>query len=369
MKPMYRNFLFVAILAAGCVASSQQVASESHSESIEAARTYAEELRASKGYPGLSAAVAIDGDIVWAEGFGHSDVESGTPATSLTQYRVGSVSKMLTMGAVALLMEQGKLDMDSDVRNYVPEFPEKKKGVVTTRLLTAHMGGVSHYKFTDKPDTERPHYESVIDALNEFKDHRLNVPPGTRSIYSSYGWNLISAVVERAAGQPFLEYMDESVFKRLSLKSTLADKNELELSLRSKFYEVNEAGEIVEAPTIDVSYKWAGGGFLSTVEDLVTYGSAWLPGSTFLKKKTLNEVFTNQKTSKGDEVLYGIGWRIQQDPDGKPVYHHGGNIMGGRAFIMILPEERLVVALLTNRTVPKNLNLQEAFDLASFFIK
>jgi CubicO group peptidase (beta-lactamase class C family) len=366
---MKHYLMITAVLFLGNGVFAQQIATPSHADSIEKARTYAEELRAAKGYPGLSAAVAIDGEIVWAEGFGHSDIEAGTPATSLTQYRVGSVSKVLTTGAIALLMEQGKLDLDADVRTYVPEFPEKKKGVVTTRLLSAHLGGVSHYKFSDKPDTERSHYDSVIAALNEFKDHRLNVPPGTRSIYSSYGWNLISAVVERAVGQPFLEYMDESVFKPLSLKNTLADKNAEGLPLRSKFYVSDKADGVVEAPRIDISYKWAGGGFLSNVEDLVTYGSAWLPGSSFLKEDTLAEVFTNQKTSKGEDVIYGIGWRIQQDPDGNPIYHHGGDIMGGRAFIMIHPEKRLVVALLANRTVPENLNLQEAFDLASLFIK
>ena len=368
MKTIYRCLIFWLLLITTQAAFGQKVSSESHSEAIEEARAYVEKIRDSMGYPGISAAVAINSEIVWAEGFGHADVAANTSATSLTQYRVGSVSKILTTGAVALLMEQGQLDMDADVREYVPEFPEKKRGVVTTRLLTAHMGGVPHYSIMDKDDSERPHYDSVIDALDEFKKRRLLFVPGVRTKYTSYGWNLISAVVERASGTPFLDFMDEAVFDPLSLKNTTADKIELDLSRRTTFYVSDDSGDMIEAPQIDISYKWAGGGFLSTVEDLVTYGSAWLPGSTFLNEKTLTEVFTNQETADGKDVLNGIGWRIQKDPDGKTIYHHGGAITGGRAFIFIQPEDGIVVALLANRLASKNLDLQEAYDIAKLFV-
>ncbi len=254
--------------------------------------------------PGMAAACAVDGEIVWAEGLGLANVELNVPATPRTRFRVGSISKVLTVAAVAQLVEAGKLDLDAPMQTYVPSFRENEYPI-TTRQLTGHLAGIRHYKFNDRGD--KMHFDNVVASLNIFKDDALLHPPGTKWSYSSYAWNLVAAVVQGAAGQPFLEYMQEQVFDPLGLDDTCADQRRRIIPNRTGFYARRNDDELVNAPEIDVSYKWAGGGFLSSVEDLALYGSRYLPGTDFLKPETLELLFTKQTTNDGTPMRNGIG--------------------------------------------------------------
>jgi len=116
---------------------------------------------------------------------------------------------------------------------------------------------------------------------------------------------------------------------------------------RSRFYEKAKDGWPENAPYVDNSYKWGGGGFLSTAEDLVRFGSTLLqPG--FLKAESLKTMFTSQKTSAGEETGYGIGWGIGKSPSGKTVHAHSGGAVGGTSQLVVYPESHVVIALLTN---------------------
>ncbi len=334
----------------------------------EAAAALVEGIRFASGIPGMSAAVAIDGEIVWSQGFGSANLEQDVAATGQTKYRVGSISKMLTTGGVAVLLENGKLDLDAPVQIYVPSFPVKPEGVITTRLLTAHLSGISHYRPLDPPDWRRPHYDDVVASLKEFQDHALVHAPGTKYQYSSYAWNLVSAVVQGAAGTPFLEFMLASVFEPIGMRDTLADDPRIIVSNRTEFYSRGANEETVNARELDVSYKWAGGGFLSTVEDLVRYGSAWLPGTEFLKPETLEIMLTNQKTAAGVEVETGIGWRVGKDAEGRRIIHHGGHLTGGHGHLLVHLDEGLVVAMLCNTDYRAQFDLDDTEKLAHLFL-
>ena len=143
-----------------------------------------------------------------------------------------------------------------------------------------------------------------------FQDDSLLFPPGTRFSYSSYAWNLVSAVVEGASGDDFLHYMSAHVFRPLGLAHTAPDRTDSLIPGRTQPYDRDSGGSYRIAPAVDNSYKWAGGGFVSTAEDLVKFGSALLePG--FLKPETLDLLFTSQRTSAGEETGYGIGFFVR----------------------------------------------------------
>jgi len=312
---------------------------------IEQANSVAQEMMA-RGLPGMAVAVAVDGEIAWSQGYGYADVENRVPVWPTTKFRIGSVSKPLTAAALMTLYEQGKVDLDAPVQKYVPSFPEKD-AVVTTRQLAGHLAGIRHYRGDEFLLNRR--YDSVLESLDIFKDDPLVEAPGTKFLYSSYGWNLLSAVVEGAAGKDFLSYMDEAVFGPLGMRDTVADKNSEIIERRTRFYGRSEDGRLMNAPAVDNSYKWAGGGFLSSVEDLVRFGSAHLePG--FLKQETLKLLFTSQRTSDGKETGYGIGWSVEPDNQGRRRIRHGGGSVGGTAALVIYPDEKIVVAVLTNMT-------------------
>jgi CubicO group peptidase (beta-lactamase class C family) len=331
--------------------SFSQTSSATSTEPYAAARTHAHavgnELLA-RGIPGLSVAVAVDGHLVYAEGFGYADLEQRVSAWPTTKYRIGSISKPLTAVGLVQLVERGKLDLDAPVQKYVPSFPDKGTKI-TARLLAGHLAGIRHYQGDEIYISK--HYDKVIDGLAIFENDPLASPPGTAFHYSSYGFNLLSAVMESAAGEDFLSYMQKNVFTPMGLIDTIADQNRAIIPQRARFYEREKDGPIVNAAYVDSSYKWAGGGFLSTPEDLVRFGSLLLhPG--FLSENALHMLFTSQKTSAGQETGYGMGFFIRKSESGQRVYEHAGGSIGASCQLIVYPDSHVVIAMLTNGGLP-----------------
>ncbi|MGB6874884.1 MAG: serine hydrolase domain-containing protein [Candidatus Acidiferrales bacterium] len=332
---------FSAPIAFAQTAAAPALASQPYAEAH--AHAIGNELLA-RGIPGLAVAVAVDGHLVYAEGFGYADLEERVPAWPTTKFRIGSISKTLTAAALMQLVEQGKIDLDAPVQKYVPSFPDKG-AKITPRLLAGHLAGIRHYKGDEFFITH--HYDSVLEGLKIFENDPLVSPPGTAFHYSSYGFDLLSAVIESTSGENFLDYMQAHVITPLGLVDTTPDENRPIITQRSRFYEREKDGANENAPYVDNSYKWAGGGFLSTPEDLVRFGSALLrPG--FLTENSLHQLFTSQKTNSGQETGYGIGWFIHKSESGQRIYEHSGGSVGGTSQLIIYPDSRVVVALTTN---------------------
>ncbi len=336
--------LAAALASTQAVQASAPPASEASDSSPRIAqwRAATEQLVARERLPGLSVAVMQDGSLLWSEGFGFANLEHQVPTTPQTKFRVGSVSKALTSAAIGALVESGQLDLDESIRTYVPEYPDKGFPI-TTRQLAGHLSGIPHYQGEDIVNQVR--YRDVIHALDKFKDRPLLFEPGTDYAYSSFGWNLIAAVVQRAAEEPFLRFMQESVFEPASMDHTIADHYDLIIPHRTAFYGISN-GVARNAPAVDNSDVWAGGGFLSTSEDLVRFGHAMLSGMV-VDEETLNLLFTSQKTSSGKETGYGLGWQEEQIR-GHAVVGHGGSHVGATADLLLVPDQFLIVAALTN---------------------
>jgi serine beta-lactamase-like protein LACTB, mitochondrial len=294
--------------------------------------------------PAVSVAVSRGGRVLWSEAIGCADVELQAPVATTTRLRIGSVSKPLTSAAIGLLVEQGRLDLDAPVQRYVPDFPVKA-WPITTRLLAGHLAGIRHYEGGEFGI--RDHYGSVRAGLAIFEKDALLFEPGTRFSYSSYGWNVIAAVIESASGERFLDFMQKHVFGPAGLAHTSADDPAPIVPERGRFYTRDAAGAIVNAEFVDNSYKWAGGGFLSTAEDLVAYANVLLEGR-LLRPETLRLLWTSQKTKDGKDTGYGIGWGVGRDPKGRLKIAHSGGAQGGTACLVIYPESRVAAAMIVN---------------------
>jgi serine beta-lactamase-like protein LACTB, mitochondrial len=336
--------LALLLVQATCVS---QAAPVGRGARFAAARARAHAIACGKlapNIPGFAIAVAVDGKIVWSEAFGYADVAAKRRTTPATQFRIGSVSKPLTADAVAQLYDSGKLDLDAPVQRYVPTFPVKS-APITTRLLAGHLAGIRHYQGNEWFSNQR--YPTVTAGLAIFANDSLVARPGTKFFYSSYGFNLIGAVVEGASGEQFLTYMSHHVFRPLHMKSTAPDKNDSLIPNRTRFYDRDSSGRFVVSPAVDNSYKWAGGGFISTAEDLVRFGSAHLqPG--WLKATTLELLMTSQTTASGEATGYGIGWFLGTDTLGHRTAYHGGSSVGGSTVFGIDRDSHVVIALVSN---------------------
>ena len=342
-------FAFALLLAPGCgMPESEQPSSAGyespHSEAIEEARAMLDSLMNAEAIPGLSVAIGRGTQLIWSEGLGFSDLTHSVRVTPLTRFRIGSVSKPITAAALGVLVEAGALDLDAPVQDYVPSFPEKR-WPVTTRQLAGHLGGIRHYRGME--NFSRTRYPTVLSGLAIFADDSLINEPGTEFSYSSYAWNLISAVVEGATGKGFLEYMDSVVFDPLGMDRTEADWNGPVIPDRTRFYVADSTGQVFNAPYVDNSYKWAGGGFLSTPEDMLVFANAHLePG--FLQAETLETLFASQRLRDGAETGYGIGWRSATNEHGERIVSHTGGSVGGRTVLTINRDTGLIVAIVAN---------------------
>lgn len=303
--------------------------------------------------PGLSVAVGVGGDIVWAEGFGWADLETREPVTPHHRFSIGTASKALTSAAVGVLLERDQLNLDDDIRTYVPEFP-KKQWPVTLRQLMAHVAGVR----TDSGD-EGPLFsqrcERPVDALPFFAHRTLLFEPGTRYRYSSYGWILVSAAVEAAADEPFLTFMRTQIFDPLGMDDTRVDAATGSLPDRVTPYFPRFAADprygLHLMREIDLSCYAGAMAFLSTPSDLVRFGMAMNDGK-LLQPATVQLLQTAQRLASGEETGYGLGWDLETITlTGEParVVGHDGESLGGTvASLITLREREMVVAVTSN---------------------
>jgi len=325
-------------------AAAQPATHAPHAEAIGTARRLLDSLMAAGSIPGLSVAVGRGSEILWSQGLGYADLTHGVMVTPLTKFRVGSVSKPISAAALGHLIEAGALDLDAPVQDYVPTFPEKR-WPVTTRQAAGHLAGIRHYRGMENFSAVR--YRSVVAGLVVFEDDSLQSEPGVEYSYSSYGWNLVSAVVEGASGAPFLSYMDSVVFRPLGMRHTTADHTDSIVAHRTRFYVRGADGRVLNAPYVDNSYKWAGGGFLSTPEDLLRFAAAHArPG--YLQRETLELLFAPQRLRSGETTGYGIGWRRYSDARGERVVGHSGGSVGGTTILTLNRDTGLIVAVVAN---------------------
>jgi CubicO group peptidase (beta-lactamase class C family) len=309
-------------------------------EAIEAAVS-AEMSR--QGIPGLSIAIGQGGRVRFTAGYGLADLENSVPAKPATVYRLASVSKPITAVVVLQLAERGVIDLDAPIQKYVPSFPEKP-WPVTARLLLGHLGGVRHYH-DDEPANTRP-YSSAIEGLALFKDDPLVAEPGTRFVYSTYGYNLLGAAVEGASGKSFIEALREGVLDPAGMVSTRVDEVAPLIPNRAQGYVRLPSGELRNSPLADVSSKVPGGGLCATAADVARFALA-LSGVPLLKKEGLAQMLTSMRTREGRLTSYGLGLNVSGPGRRREGWHTGGQERVSTV-LYVQPDPGIAVVLLGN---------------------
>ncbi|XP_065324284.1 serine beta-lactamase-like protein LACTB, mitochondrial isoform X1 [Gordionus sp. m RMFG-2023] len=296
--------------------------------------------------------------------------------------RIASISKPVTLTILAKLMENDKISLDESIQKYVPNFPKKyvnnENINITLRQIVSHISGIRHYDKECKEITRNNkkkeetkdvknlqviplqnefdqfeyylthNYKSIKDALELFKNDELCTKPGTKFLYTTHGWTLISAAIEYVTQEPFLKTL-RTFFETLDMSSTFIDENIPLIPDRSKYYVRDKASQykLKNAQFVDNSYKWAGGGILSNVPDLLKFGQMMLysyqrcspynkvdipikptnldnlqtsplPPPGYLKCETVKQLWTPVVKTGYKSPLnsyYGMGWFVNNAPD------------------------------------------------------
>lgn len=331
-----------AAIAIGALAFSSPVAAQDSP-----AQHLLSSLQEMTGVPGMSAAVSKEGEIVWTGVAGLMDVENGIPVDENTMFRVASVSKLFTAALVLKLAEDGFLDVDADIRTYVPEWPDHDGAVVTLRQLAAHTAGLAHYGPEDRYDSSAE-YNSLTESLSIYAHKPLLFYPGESYSYSSYGYALMGAAIESVTGKLYEEVAHELLIEPLSLTHTGIEHIRSVPSEASKLYLPSGA----ETGRNDQHHVVGATGIMSTPSDLVRFADAYTAGE-IVSPKTVQMSWTPTPLSDGGAAgetrfSVGFGWRIGRDWDGAHVVHHAGTTPGARSILSINHDHGTTVAVLSN---------------------
>lgn len=307
-------------------------------------RKMANELLRIANLPGLSVAIRKKDKIVFAEGFGYADLEIKIPVMTTTQFRAASASKTMTVTGLAKMMQDGIIDIESEVQKYVPNYPIKEYPI-TLKQLAGNISGMPHYLNSDK--IENRFYSSIKDALTVFSHQKLLFKPQTKYSYSSAGFVLLSTAMEGASGVNFIDYLQDKVFNPLGMKSTEPDMGKYRLMPNlTKYYEKQNNSYVAIKNPRDLSSNWAAGGFVTTPTDLVNMTKAYSNG--YLTSSMVMKMFESQTLLSGEQTNVGIGWRIGSDMEGRNIIEHAGVTEGTRSVISYFPEEDMAISVMTN---------------------
>ena len=332
------TFIFITLIAFGCTI-------ESIDPNEKKVNSLIIDIIDSNNLPGLSVSVMKNGEIVYSKGFGYADIENKTQIIpSSTKFRIGSFSKTLTASALMKLVEDNKLNLDESIHTYVPEFPEKNWNF-NLRQMGGHLSGIRHYKGNEFYINKN--YENVIDALDIFKDDPLLHEPGTKYYYSTHAWTLVSAAIAKGSETPFLEYMYNNVFEPLGMKNTYAETRDLSIKNKVTYYKKDNYGNIKIEPEVNNSWKWAGGGFISTTEDIVNFLHSHSK-SGYLTDESLNILMNPQTIASAGTTNYGIGWRKRYGNNNEVLYGHTGGSVGGTTYAFIAIDYNVIVVITSN---------------------
>lgn len=299
-----------------------------------------------RGAPGVSVALGRDGKLLLAKAYGLANVEHQVPTTNDTVFRTASICKMFTAVSILQLAEQGKLDLDAPVASYFPNL-HKDDWTFTTRQLLGHLAGVRHYKSSRESMSTR-YFSDVQSALSTFANDPLLHRPGSQYKYSSFGYNLLGAIVEQRSGESYADYFRQHIGQVAGMQHTQVDNHFRIIPHRSAGYirmqrkdnvpwaarRDFERGELYNAAMHDTSMKVPGGGMLSTPTDLIHFAHALLDES-LVSNETKQQMWTEQKTNSGEGTSYGLGFRLY---DNQKIVGHSGGQCGVSTQLLINPE-------------------------------
>lgn len=304
-----------------------------------------EAVARASGVPGMSAAVVMDGRVLWTGTTGSRDLERGLAVEPETAFRLASVSKLITATAAVRLEDRGLLDLGAPIQDTIRYLGDAWP-VMTARQLASHTAGLPHYQAVDADRGGRS-FASVREAVGLFAGRPLLSPPGERYFYSSWGYTLLSAVVEEAAGVPFLDYVATDVTAGLDIVPDTAPATATDTLAYSL-----EGGSPTRAAPHDYSYSWGGAGFRAPAFALALFGDR-VASPGFLSDAARESMWTPTRTSDGqavtdDDSEVAFGWRITSSIEGARMAHHAGAAIGARSVLLVYPDQRVSVALLSN---------------------
>lgn len=309
-----------------------------------------------KHIPGLSVAVLKEGEILKMQSYGLANIETHSPATSQTVYKIGSVSKQFIAAAMMLLQQHGKINLDDRVSKYLDSLPSAWQGITIRNLLT-HTSGLVR----DAPDFDPLKIRPLNDDIKTIYSLPLDFSPGTQWDYSNMNYYVLAAIIGKVTGVNWDEWVSKHIFKPCVMNQTrTVSVTDLILNRASGYKTTNSGWENAE---IWLALR-PSGAFVTSIADLVKWDKM-LNTNNLLTASSKKQMWTAIKLNNGENAHYGFGWFIDSVNNHLRVHHDGG-VPGFRSDFERFPDDKLSVIVLTN--VGSANAERMAQNIAGFFV-
>jgi CubicO group peptidase (beta-lactamase class C family) len=295
------------------------------------------------GQPGAAVLVARGDEVLHLGTYGLANVELGVPVTPKTKFRIASVSKQFTTAAVLLLAEEGRLDIDAPLSTYLPEYPHADS--ITTRQMMAHVSGIPNYLSMSEFWAEAALGRDMAGLLDVFQRQDLAFEPGSRYSYSNSGYVVLAHLLEEVSGQRYGEFLQQRIFDPLGMADSGVDHYRPLVANRASGYSISQ-GELANTSWLDMYLLTGAGNIYSTVGDLHRWARS-LDEATLLRRETIDAMSTRFTLTDGNEIDYGLGFRIADDR-GLRVVGHSGSINGFTSQFSRIPVQEMTIVVLDN---------------------
>jgi CubicO group peptidase (beta-lactamase class C family) len=353
VKPLatfIRSTITASLIVA--VAQAQSPAQSSTTPSIEtiapALRQRIDQIAAQvlelRGVPSASIAVVEGGKLVYTHAYGMAHLEPPKAATPEMRYSIGSISKQFTAAAILLLQEQGKLSLDDAVGKYVPGLT--RGGEVTIRQILSHTSGYQDYWPEDYLMTPMMKPETAQQILDTWAKKPLDFEPGTEWQYSNTNYVIAGEIVEKVSGESLMSFLVEHIFRPLGMKSVWNSDEAKLTEIDATPYIRTALGPLRPAPKEGRGWMFAAGELAMTPYDLALWDESILARSV-LSSESYKKMFTEVKLKNGRGTHYGLGVEVTEE-SGHRAIEHSGEVTGFVSDNLVLPDDGVAVAVLTN---------------------
>lgn len=297
--------------------------------------------------PGCAILVAKKGRVLYKKGFGLANMEWNIPIGTNTVFQIGSVTKLFTALGILQLVENQKLFLKDSIQKFIPTFPTKGHTITIEHLL-AHTSGIKDYVTMNHPDPNIMRRDfKTLEVIDFFKNEPLEFVPGTKSSYSSSGTFLLGYIIEVVSGISYGQYIQDNIFKPAGMMNSYYGDNSRVIPNRADSYGAEE-GIYRNGDYRSMTVPYAAGALLSTVEDLFKWHQA-LYSNKLLGKNLLTKSVAAHELKDGTKGDFGYGWFVNYvQVKGSPTLAHSGGISGFNSLVMYLPNEDVLVVVLSN---------------------
>lgn len=287
---------------------------------------------------GCATLIAKNGKVIYEKAFGMADIELNLPAVTDHIFRIGSITKQFTAVAILQLYEQGKIDLNDEIQQYVQDFPVYPKKITIRHLLT-HTSGIKNLTDMDSLVIKQTPY-SAQELIGLFKDKPLDFEPGEKYSYSNSGYILLGCIIEKVSGKTYADYIKTNIFNQLGMADAYYDSSARIIKNRVKGYDLDSAYQLVNAAWLNTTFPYSAGGLIMTVRDYFKWHTGLLTHQ-LIKKETLQKAWTPFQLNDSTFTKYGYGWTLGEVLGSKTL-EHGGHINGFNCKVTYLPQEDIL---------------------------